>query len=152
MLNDKFLTSVVVLSSMLTHPVYAGIDSVDYEHISAIPLRIQQRSRTVLGQRYQYPKGTPALQAYRITIEPGQKTAWHRHSVPLFLNIISGSITVDYGTKGKRIFKKGMSYVEAINWCHQGYANGSQKAIILGLYISDLETDQSKPIDCQGPQ
>ncbi|MDP6171376.1 MAG: cupin domain-containing protein [Prochlorococcus sp.] len=128
------------------------VDSVTYEHISAEPMKIEQRSRTVLGQSYNYPKGIPALYAYSIRIKPGQKTDWHKHEIPFFASIISGSLIVDYGSKGKRTFEKGMSFVEAIDWCHQGYSASNKETVIFGLYLAQLRPNQVKPVACDGPQ
>ena len=119
---------------------------------TAAPIEIEQRSATVLGQSYQFPRGTPALYAYNIIIKPGQKTNWHKHAVPLFAYIISGELTVDYGSKGLRTFQKGMSYIEAIDWCHQGDVSGDEDAVILGIYMAQVDPNEVKPIPCDGPQ
>ncbi len=126
--------------------------SANYEHITATPIEIEQRSKTVLGQSYHFPKGVPALYAWRITIKPGQKSDWHKHAVPLFLKVNSGSLTVDYGSKGKRTFSKGMSYVEALDWCHQGYSTGNQETVVFGLYLAQESPNHVKPIPCDGPE
>ena len=86
-------------------------------HIHSGPIKGGQ---SVLGQSYQFPEGVPALYAYNIVIKPGQKTNWHKHTVPLYAYILSGSLTVDYGSKGSRVFEKGMSYIEAIDFRHRG--------------------------------
>ncbi|HGY5551574.1 MAG TPA: cupin domain-containing protein [Prochlorococcus sp.] len=153
-LRMKFFSfSLLAFSALIGGNSFAAeVDSVAYEHISAVPMKIEHRSTTVLGQSYNYPKGIPALYAYNITIKPGQKTDWHKHEVPLFASIVSGSLTVDYGSKGKRTFTEGMSYVEAIDWCHQGYSTDSKQTVIFGLYLAQLNPDQAKPVPCLGPQ
>lgn len=127
-------------------------ESGSYEGISATPIPIEKRSTTVLGQSYQFPEGVPALYAYNIVIKPGQKTNWHKHAVPLYAYILSGSLTVDYGSKGSRVFEKGMSYIEAIDWCHQGYVSGNEEAVIFGIYMAQVDPNEVKPIPCDGPQ
>ena len=127
-------------------------ESVSYEGISVTPIPIEKRSTTVLGQSYQFPEGVPALYAYNIVIKPGQKTNWHKHAVPLYAYILSGSLTVDYGSKGSRVFEKGMSYIEAIDWCHQGYVSGNEEAVIFGIYMAQVDPNEVKPIPCDGPQ
>ena len=42
---------------------------------------------------------------------------------------------VDYGNKGKRTFKAGAAYVEAIEWRHIAQAVGNQPAKIIGVYL-----------------
>ena len=129
-----------------------GAESVSYEGISVTQVPIEKRSTTVLGQSYQFPEGVPALYAYNIVIKPGQKTNWHKHAVPLYAYILSGSLTVDYGSKGSRVFGKGMSYIEAIDWCHQGYVSGNEEAVIFGIYMAQMDPNEVKPIPCDGPQ
>ena len=85
-------------------------------------------------------------------IKPGQKTNWHQHLVPLYAYIKSGTLTVDYGSKGKRTFKKGESYIEAIDWCHQGLNLADDDLLVFGLYIAQVNPDQVKPVPCDGPQ
>jgi quercetin dioxygenase-like cupin family protein len=63
---------------------------------------------TVAGEPIRYPSGAPALiTAMEITLKPGQQTGWHTHPVPLFGYVLEGELTVDYGAKGQRIYRKG---------------------------------------------
>ena len=146
---------VINIGLFLTAMLASGLTvagSVSYEGISATPIPIENRSATVLGQSYQFPEGVPALYAYNIVIKPGQKTGWHKHAVPLYAYILSGSLTVDYGSKGSRVFEKGMSYIEAIDWCHRGYVSGDEEAVIFGMYMAQVDPNEVKPIPCDGPQ
>lgn len=156
-LNLKFLFTFAASASLSSASMFSpalalDANTFDYEHITATPVEIEQRSKTVLGQSYDYPKGVPALYPYNIIIKPGQKTSWHKHAVPLYVKVISGSLSVDYGSKGKRTFTKGMSYVEALDWCHQGYSTNNQETVVFGLYIAEQKPNRVKPIDCSGPE
>jgi len=147
----KFINVGLFLAAILASGLTVA-ESVSYEGISVTPVPIEKRSTTVLGQSYQFPEGVPALYAYNIVIKPGQKTSWHKHAVPLYAYILSGSLTVDYGSKGSRVFEKGMSYIEAIDWCHQGYVSGNEEAVIFGIYMAQVDPNEVKPIPCDGPQ
>lgn len=147
----KVINVGLFLSAILASGLTVA-ESVPYEGISVTPIPIENRSTTVLGQSYQFPEGVPALYAYNIVIKPGQKTNWHKHAVPLYAYILSGSLTVDYGSKGSRVFGKGMSYIEAIDWCHQGYVSGNEEAVIFGIYMAQVDPNEVKPIPCDGPQ
>ena len=142
----------LISSSLISESLATEAISVDYEHITATPVAVEQRSKTVLGQGYNYPKGVPALYAYSIIIKPGKKTNWHKYSVPLYVEVVSGSLTVDYGSKGKRTFTQGMSYVEALEWCHQGYSTTNQETALFVLYFAEQKSNHVKPIACSGPE
>ena len=119
-----------------------------YQTISAVPIPIEEASKTVLGQTYTFPAGTPLIKTFKITIEPGMKTGPHKHAIPLLAYVLSGELGVDYGSRGKKSFSAGEAYVEAIDWCHVGYAEGDEAVQILAVYLGQREPDQIKPEPC----
>ena len=83
-------------------------------------------------------------------MQPGEETGWHRHDVPMFGYILEGEVTVDYGAKGTRIYKKGDALMEAIDWEHNGRNSGSGPARILAVFmgaegVPDTECCQAAP-------
>jgi quercetin dioxygenase-like cupin family protein len=91
---------------------------------------------TVTGEAIRYPSGAPAqITAVEITLQPGQQTGWHTHPVPLFGYILEGELTVNYGTKGKRIYLKGDGLAEAMNEAHNGRNTGLRPVKILAVFI-----------------
>ena len=135
--------------------VASGASAIDhqsgtepYQTISAVPIPIQGTAKTVLGQTYTFPAGTPLIKPFKITIEPGMKTGPHKHAIPLLAYVLSGELGVDYGSRGKKSFSAGEAYVEAIDWCHVGYAEGDEAVQILAVYLGQREPDQIKPEPC----
>jgi quercetin dioxygenase-like cupin family protein len=104
-----------------------------------------------LGQDFKYPTGQPLIKAFLIDIPVGKQTSLHKHAVPLFVYVLSGELEVDYGSKGKKTFKSGTSYVEAIDWCHLGKASGKLPVKIIGVYLGQEKPDQIKPEACTKP-
>jgi quercetin dioxygenase-like cupin family protein len=91
---------------------------------------------TVTGQPIRYPSGAPArITAVEITLQPGQQTGWHTHPVPLFGYILEGELTVDYGARGRRSFRKGDGLAEAMDEAHNGYNAGREPVKILAVFI-----------------
>ena len=91
---------------------------------------------TVTGQSIRYPSGAPVhITAVEITLQPGQQTGWHTHPVPLFGYILEGELTVDYGARGRRIFRKGDGLAEAMDEAHNGYNAGREPVKILAVFI-----------------
>lgn len=108
-------------------------------------------AKTIIGQDFRYPSGTPQIQAFEIEIPPGQQTTLHRHAIPLFAYIASGDLELDYGSKGKKIMRSGTSFVEAINWCHFGKPLGNQSVRIIAVYLGQNNPDLAISEDCTKP-
>jgi quercetin dioxygenase-like cupin family protein len=124
---------------------------VPYEDIDATPIVITGAPKTTLGQDFKYPAGQPLIKAFNIDIPVGKKTSLHKHLIPLFVYVVSGDLEVDYGSKGKKTYKAGTSYVEAIDWCHLGKAAGKAPVKIIGVYLGEQTPDQIKPDTCAKP-
>lgn len=122
-----------------------------YEDIDATPIVITGAPKTTLGQDFKYPAGQPLIKAFNIDIPVGKQTSLHKHLIPLFVYIVSGDLEVDYGSKGKKTYKAGTSYVEAIDWCHLGKVAGKTPVKIIGVYLGEQTPDQIKPDTCAKP-
>lgn len=91
---------------------------------------------TVVGETIQYPRsGKPKITVALISVLPGAKAAFHRHPVPLVAYILEGELTVDYGPKGIRLFRKGEAFIEAMDVPHRGMNQGKTVAQLLAVYI-----------------
>ncbi len=131
--------------------VCAGVQAAK----SSNPIRVKpipmESAKTIIGQDFRYPSGSPQIQAFEIEIPPGQQTTLHRHAIPLFAYIASGDLELDYGSKGKRIVRAGSSFVEAINWCHFGKPLGNQSVRIIAVYLGQKNPDLAISEDCTKP-
>lgn len=92
-------------------------------------------NQTVLGQTIAYPEGTPQITSAIVMLPPGGETKWHTHEVPLFAYILEGEITIDYGSKGVKVYKPGDAVLEAIDWPHNGTNKGTVPVRLLAVYI-----------------
>jgi quercetin dioxygenase-like cupin family protein len=90
---------------------------------------------TVTGEAIKYPSGTAHIAAVELTFKPGQQTGWHIHPVPLFGYVLEGELTVDYGAKGKRTYRKGDALMEAMNEAHNGRNTGRRPLKILVVFM-----------------
>ena len=90
----------------------------------------------IVGETIHYPTtGAAHVTAAIVTLAPGAKTIVHKHGVPLFAYILDGELTVDYGSHGKRTYKKGQAFMEAMDVAHFGTNNGTQPVRILAVYM-----------------
>jgi len=118
------------------------------DRISVKTLLPLMPSKTIIGQDYEYPKGSPLIESYLIEIPPGQKTGIHLHQVPLLAYIISGRLETNYGSKGSKVSAAGDVFIEAVEWCHFGKTLGTEPVRILAIYLSSVGSNLKKSIDC----
>jgi quercetin dioxygenase-like cupin family protein len=99
-------------------------------------LSLLSTTQTVLGQAIVYPAEGPAkVDAAIVSMQPGEETGWHQHDVPMFGYVLEGEVTVDYGAKGTRVYRRGDAIVEAIEVPHNGRNTGSGEARILSVFM-----------------
>jgi quercetin dioxygenase-like cupin family protein len=102
---------------------------------------------TVLGETIHYPRSGPAhVNAAIIKLAPGGKTIVHKHGVPLFAYILEGELTVDYGKRGKRTYRQGESFMEAMNVAHFGVNTGAQPVRLLAVYMGAKRAKDVVPV------
>ncbi|WP_130470917.1 cupin domain-containing protein [Candidatus Magnetaquicoccus inordinatus] len=128
---QKLLQGVVAALFML---LAIGLVQAEEAYRQVQPLL--HTAQSVLGEPLLLADGT-ALQITStiVTIAPGEKTAWHKHGVPLYAYILSGAVTIDYGEQGTRCFTPGMAFMEAMDHWHRGTNQGEEPVRILAVYL-----------------
>ncbi len=91
--------------------------------------------KTIVGEPITYLDGSAKIASLIVTINPGTETGWHKHGVPLYVYILSGEATVDYGDKGVRVYKAGDAFMEAMDVWHNGMNTGDEPVRILAVYL-----------------
>ena len=120
-------------------------DAVQSKDYPAVPLL--STGTTILGEKIRYPKAGPAhVTAAIVTLAPGARTITHKHGVPLFAYILDGELTIDYGTHGKRTYRQGQSFMEAMAVAHFGVNNGSQPVRLLAVYMGAKRAKDVIPV------
>ena len=120
---------------------------IGYKNIAVQPIDLGNPSTDVLGRALSYPKGEPVMKAFKITIPPGKATILHSHEVAIFAFVLSGTLEVDYGAKGRKRFSPGAGFLEAVDWCHKGRAVGEQPAVLVALYLG--APDLKNTVSCE---
>jgi quercetin dioxygenase-like cupin family protein len=99
-------------------------------------IKLYSGSTTVTGEEIAYPaQGKAHVNALIVTLAPGESTMLHQHGVPVFIHILEGEVTVDYGDLGKKTFKQGESFLEAMQAVHAGKNTGTVPVKILAVYM-----------------
>lgn len=96
---------------------------------------ILETGKTTINQNIQYPSGSPLITSKIITVPVGAETGQHIHEYPMFAYVLEGEIIVDYVDQGTKTFVKGDSFVEAINYTHNGKNTGREPTKILTVLI-----------------
>jgi quercetin dioxygenase-like cupin family protein len=93
-------------------------------------------SKNIVGETLVYPETGPAkVTSLIVTMKPGETTGPHRHGVPTYGYILEGQVTVDYGTDGKRTYRKGEAFMEAETVAHDGTNDGDVPVRILVVFM-----------------
>jgi quercetin dioxygenase-like cupin family protein len=121
----------------------AAQDSAQYQNLLT-PLL--SGNTTIIDQAIAYPEGTPKVTAAVVVIPPGKDTGWHTHAVPLFVHILEGEVTVDYGSKGVKVYKAGDSLLEAEDWAHNGMNKTDDLVRILAVYMGAEGLANATPV------
>lgn len=98
---------------------------------------ILETNSTIIGQEIQFPSGKAYVTSSIVTIPVGAETGLHIHEYPMYAFILEGEITVDYGEKGIKTYSKGDSFIEAINYEHNGKNTGNEPAKILVVLMTE---------------
>ncbi|MBF0311297.1 MAG: cupin domain-containing protein [Magnetococcales bacterium] len=107
---------------------------------------ILKTESTVLGEKLSYPGGGPAeIRSLIIVIAPGEETKWHKHPVPLYAYVLSGTLTVDYGDKGKRTYQSGEAFMEAMDQWHRGQNDGKEPVQLVTVFLGGENRPISVP-------
>jgi quercetin dioxygenase-like cupin family protein len=76
----------------------------------------------------------------------GASTVLHLHQVPMFAYILEGVLAVDYEGVGERRYRKGDTFVEAIDSAHRGRNVGKKDVRILVVYAGAPGTPNSEVV------
>jgi D-alanyl-D-alanine dipeptidase len=95
-----------------------------------------ETGRTIEDEPIRYPASPlPLVTAQTITIAPGQSTGWHRHGVPTFGHILSGTLEVEYATGSRRLLRTGDSLMESMHVAHNAVNLGAEPVRILAVFM-----------------
>jgi quercetin dioxygenase-like cupin family protein len=130
MLRRTAIAAIAVLPLMA-----AAAYAEDLSQYQSLLTPLLQSSQTTIGQPIEYPAGPARVTAAMVTVPPGGETGWHSHEVPLFGYILDGALTVDYGSKGVKVYKAGDSWMEAMDWPHDGINKGDVPVRLLAVYM-----------------
>lgn len=104
-----------------------------------------QSERSWDGVAYDsYPAGRPELTVLRITIPPHTALPWHTHPMPNVGYVVSGQLTVERKTGGKKQrFGPGEAIPEMVDALHRGYTE-DEPVLLIVIYAGRKDMPLSK--------
>lgn len=124
----SFWTVLFVLVLGIPGPLAAA----DYQRVEPLV----STSQTIIGEVIHYPGNAPAkIDSLIVTMEPGESTGWHKHGVPIYGYVLTGTLTVDYGDKGVRTYQQGTGFMEAMDHWHNGQNRGAVPVRVLVVFM-----------------
>lgn len=93
---------------------------------------LMQTRVTTSGAPIEYPETNhPEVRTILVEIPPGAQTGWHKHPMPCYAYMLSGTIAVEM-ENGKTItYKAGQAFAEMVNTMHNGKNLGKVPVKIL---------------------
>ena len=149
MLRSKFLSAAASVATVLVLAGCGGDDSVGLDAVPSpsdgvvqtTPPDINERvldnqELTALDQRITYPKKKPArISSETIVLEPGEQTGWRRHRIPVYVHVLSGTYTIDYGEGALVEYPAGSAFVQAIKTDYNGSNVTEEPVSVLHVYL-----------------
>jgi len=87
---------------------------------------------TASGQPIVYPKtDSPEVRMLLVEIPAGAETGWHRHPMPAYAYVLSGSVTVELEDGKRYTFHAGEAFAETVGVLHNGKNTGTEPARIV---------------------
>ncbi len=97
-----------------------------------------------IGQIIEYPDFDKAKVTLRkVLFPPGTDTGWHKHDVPVFGYIISGTLTVEVEERESVEYTSGESFAESIGIYHRGINKTEDDVEVIAIYLGGDEQQLS---------
>lgn len=88
------------------------------------------------GQKITYPLTDRAeVTAMTVDLAPGAETGWHKHPMPVYAYVVSGSLSVELEDGKKLSFTTGDAIVEVVNTMHNGRNSGTVPVKLAVFYL-----------------
>jgi quercetin dioxygenase-like cupin family protein len=126
-----FRKSILIICLLfMALPVSAG------EYNSGVQSKLLLETTTTSnGQPIKYLQAEkPEITAMEVVIAPGAQTGWHKHPVPVYAYVISGSLSVDIEGSKSTKFNAGDVIIEVVNVRHNGINKGNEPVKLIVFY------------------
>lgn len=93
---------------------------------------------TSVGQPIEYPDVDSAeVTAIEVVIPPGGETGWHRHPVPGYGSVLSGTLTLETEEGKTFVFGPGQAFAEVVKLRHNGRNLGKVPVKLIAFFTGE---------------
>jgi quercetin dioxygenase-like cupin family protein len=97
---------------------------------------LKKTTMTGNGQKITYPQTDKAeVTAMTVELAPGAETGWHKHPMPVYAYVVSGSLTVELEDGSRSSFSAGEAIIEVVNTMHNGRGKGAEPVKLAVFYL-----------------
>ena len=97
---------------------------------------LENQELTVLDQRVTYPKKKPArISSETVVLGPGDSTGWRRHRIPVYVQVLAGTYTVDFGEGALVEYPAGTAFIQATKTDYKGTNTHEEEVSVLHVYL-----------------
>jgi quercetin dioxygenase-like cupin family protein len=99
---------------------------------------VMKSSTTISGQKLEYPKTDKAeMASVLVEIQPGKENGRHMHSVPTYVHVLEGTMTVEFEDGARQTFKAGTGFLEVVNTVHRAKNLGDVPLRLLVVFAGE---------------
>ncbi len=69
-----------------------------------------------------------------VDLPPGAETGWHKHPVPVYAYVVSGTLSVDLDDGTRLTFREGDAVIEVVDTMHNGANRGTEPVRLVVVY------------------
>jgi quercetin dioxygenase-like cupin family protein len=99
---------------------------------------VMKSSTTISGQKIEYPKTDKAeVASVLVEIQPGKENGRHMHSVPTYVHVLEGTMTVEFEDGSRQTFQAGSGFLEVMNTLHSAKNLGDVPLRLLVVFAGE---------------
>ncbi len=93
---------------------------------------------TIRGQSIKYPEtASPEITAMMVEIEPGGASDRHQHPIPPYIQVLEGTLTVEFDDGSRQSFDAGRGFLEAVDTWHTAKNLGEVPLKFLVVFLGE---------------
>lgn len=132
---------------MLGFLLLSSLQAAEYD--AAVTARlITKAENTGNGDKIRYPAfNNPEVSALEVVVARGAETGWHKHPVPVYAYVLSGTLMVDIEGKQSLTFNPGDAIIEVVDTWHNGRNVGCEPVRLAVFYLGgkDIPNVEKSP-------
>lgn len=129
----RIIFSVLLIMVLIQTTVSAWAEPQDVK-VTAV----MKGSTTISGQKIEYPKTDKAeMASILVEIQPGKENGRHMHSVPTYVHVLEGTMTVEFEDGSRQTFKAGNGFLEVVNIVHSAKNLGEVPLKLLVVFVGE---------------